>query len=478
MLDKLRQLALLDSTVIAVIGDHGESLGDHGEETHSMFVYDAAVRVPLILWRPGRLPADLIVSRPVSAIDLPPTLLELAGAPALDAPHARSLLPLLAGKAPDGPRPIYAETYLPQFYMDWAPLRMLRDGGWKYIDAPRPELYDLARDPGETRSLAASQGSRAAGMRNALTALTGGSPGAMRSGGLDAEARAKLESLGYIGGGAAPATATTGDMRADPKDMIGVFNRLRRANHAVRDRQFSDALPILQDVLRENPRNAFAHLVLGSAYMGMSQYRPAIEQYRTYLELVPTSAYAHQWIAICHVRLNDQDEALREAAAALAIDPRFTDSRVLRGGILASRGQYDAALAELRAAVDTDPEKPMVRLDLAKVLAEAGRNEEARVEYERILTRQPEYPAALTGLGALRAGLGQLDEAGRLLRRSLEVQPAQPDARFNLARVLEQQGRSAEATAEYQHVAEDASAAAPVRAAAREHLRRLRTGRS
>ena len=412
VLDKLRQLALLDSTVIAVIGDHGESLGDHGEETHSMFVYDAAVRVPLILWRPGRLPADLIVSRPVSAIDLPPTLLELAGAPALDAPHARSLLPLLAGKAPDGPRPIYAETYLPQFYMDWAPLRMLRDGGWKYIDAPRPELYDLARDPGETRSLAASQGSRAAGMRNALTALTGGSPGAMRSGGLDAEARAKLESLGYIGGGAAPATATNGDMRADPKDMIGVFNRLRRANHAVRDRQFSDALPILQDVLRESPRNAFAHLVLGSAYMGMSQYRPAIEQYRAYLELVPTSAYAHQWIAICQVRLNDQDEALREAAAALAIDPRFTDSRVLRGGILASRGQYDAALAELRAAVDTDPEKPMVRLDLAKVLAEAGRNEEARVEDQADPDPAARVPGRADGTWGAAGGPGTAGRSG------------------------------------------------------------------
>jgi len=475
VLDKLQQLHLLDTTVIAVIGDHGESLGDHGEETHSMFVYDAAVRVPLILWRPGRLPAHQTVSQPVSAIDLPPTLLELAGAPPLHAPHARSLLPLLTGKAPDGPRPLYAETYLPQFYMNWAPLRMLRDGGWKYVDAPRPELYDLTRDPGETQSLVASEGRRLASMRAALTALTAGSPGAMRSGRLDPKAREKLEALGYIGGGAAPAPGP--DSHADPKDMIGVFNRLRRANHAVRERQFREALPILQDVLRDSPRNAFAHLVLGSAYMGMAQYRTAIEQYRVYLELVPTSAYAHQWIAICLVRLNDQDEALREAAAALAIDPRFTDSRVLRGGILAGRGQYDAALRELRTAVETDPEKPTIRLDLAKVLTEAGRQDDARREYERILARDRDYPAALTGLGALCAAMGQPDEAVRLLTRSLQVQAAQADARFNLARVLEQQGKLAEAAAEYERAAGETSGTQEVRTAARERLQRLRGGR-
>ena len=470
VLDKLGQLGLIDNTLIAVIGDHGESLGDHGEETHSMFVYDSAIRVPLILWRPGRLPPGVVISQPVRATDLAPTLLELVGAPAPQTPHGRSLLPLLREPRSDSPVPIYAETYLPQFYMNWAPLRTVRDEGWKFIDAPRPELYDLAHDPGESQNVAGSQADRVQAMRDALTRITGGSAGAMRTGGLDPEARRKLTALGYIGAGGEPAPTSAADRRADPKDMIGVFNRLRRANHAVRDRQFSEALPILQDVLRENPRNAFAHLVLGSAYLGMEQYRPAIEQYRHYLELVPSSAYAHQWIAICHVRLNEQDEALSEAAAALAIDPRFADSRVLRGGILASRGQYDAAVAELRGAIETDPEKPMIRLDLAKVLAEAGRSDEARAEYEALLSRQPDYAPALTGLGALRARMGQLDEAVALLRRSLDVEPAQGDARFDLARVLQQQGRREDAVVEYRRLLDAPSTAPAIKTAARQRL--------
>lgn len=473
-IDKLGQMGLLDRTLIAIIGDHGESLGDHGEETHSMFVYDSAIRVPLVLWRPGRLPAGKVVSDLVRATDLAPTLLDLVGAPPLRIAHGRSLVPLVLGLGVSDRTPLYAETYLPKFYMNWAPLTMLRDERWKLIDAPRPELYDLQADPGETRNLFAAQSRTAGAMRAALRRLAGESEGAMAAGGLDREAMEKLAALGYIGAGAAPPPAAPGDVRSDPKDVIADFNRLRRANSDVRDRRFAEALPVLQDVLRENPRNAFAQLVLGSAYMGMGQNRRAVEQYRKYLDLVPTSAYAHLWIAICLVRLGEQDEALREGAAALAIDPKFADARVLRGGILAGRGQYDRALFELRAAVESDPAKPMVRLDLAKVLAEAGRVDDAREQYGAILKIQPDFAAALNGLGALDAESGRFEDAVALFRRSLGVDPRQADARFNLGRALEKQGQREEALAAFAQVAGDESAAPAVRAAARERVAALR----
>jgi len=426
------------------------------------------------LWRPGRLPPGTVITEPVRATDLSSTLLELVGAPPLQTPHGRSLVPLIAGQRTKEPPPIYAETYLPQLYMNWAPLTMLRDERWKFIDAPRPELYDLATDPGETRNLFTVQARTAEAMRAALARLTGGSEGRMAAGGMDREALEKLASLGYVGAGAAPVPVSPGATRADPKDVIAIFNRLRRANSAVRDRRFDEALPVLQDVLRADPRNAFAQLVLGSAHMGMSDYPTAIGQYRRYLELVPSSSYAHLWIAICQVRLGDQDQALQEASAALAIDPNFADARVLRAGILASRGRYDEALADLRTAVQSDPAKPMVRLDLAKVLAEAGRADQAREEYDAILKIDPDFAQALNGLGAIHAAAGRLGEAEAMLRRSLDVEPRQADARFNLARVLEQRGRAAEALAEYARVAEDPSAAPAVRAAARQRATALR----
>jgi tetratricopeptide (TPR) repeat protein len=413
------------------------------------------------------VPAGTVVRQPVRAIDLAPTLLERRGAPPLPATQARSLVPLLHGRASEVPA-AYAETLLPQFYMSWPPLFSLRDERFKLIEAPRPELYDLARDPGEERNLFDQEPARAKALRDALQRIAGGG-GSMSVGTLDREAMEKLAALGYVGAGAEPRGADPARGGVDPKDMIAVFNRLRQANSAVRDRRFADALPILNKVLADDPRNAFARLVMGSAHMGMGDAPGAIAWFRKYLDLVPNSAYAHQWIAICQLRRGDREQALRESAAALAIDPRFSDARVLRGGVLAARGDYAGALAELRQAVQADPAKPALRLDLARVLGEAGRAAEARAEYEAALKTQPDYAPALVGLGVLLAAGGDTADAERALRRALEVDPALVEARFDLAQVLDGQGRHAEAAAEYARV-RDAEGASPEirrRAAAR-----------
>lgn len=438
-----------------------------------MLLYEGVLRVPFILWRPGVVPAGVVVREPVGATDLAPTVLELLGAPALSTPHGRSLVPLLHGRSAGPAPPVYAETLLPQFYMSWAPLFSLRDERFKLIEAPRPELYDLARDPGEETNLFDEEPQKAVALRAALGQVTGGGAGTMSLAGLDREAMEKLAALGYVGAGAEPGQTDPSRARVDPKDMIAVFNRLRRANSAVRDRRFSDALPILHQVLKDDPRNAFARLVLGSAHMGMGQYAEAAGWFRKYLELVPTSAYAHHWIAICQLRRGDRAAALREAEAALAIDPRFSDARVMRGGILAGRGDYARAIAELRQAVQTDPAKPVLRLDLAKVLGEAGRGDEARAEYEAALRLQPDYVPALVGLGALLAGQGDLEGSERSLRRALELDPTQAEARYDLARVLERRGRRTEAAAEYRALAEAEAAPFEVRRAARDRLSAL-----
>ncbi len=465
VLDRLGRLGLRDNTLVAVIGDHGESLGDHGEETHSMFVYESAIRVPFILWGPGVVPARLVVEEPVRATDLASTLLDLLGAPPLATTHGRSLVPLLRGTKAGPTPPVYAETLLPRFHMNWAPLLAIRDERWKLIAAPRPELYDLRRDPAETMNLYDQERERARALRQSLERLTGGAEGAMSVGTLDREAIEKLAALGYVGAGAEPGSDPQ-RAQADPKDVIAVFNRLRRANSAVRDRRFAEALPILRDVLRDDPKNAFARVVMGSAHMGMGRYQEAIVWFRKYLELVPTSAYAHHWMAICHLRQGTRNEALREAAAALAIDPRFADARVLRGGVMAARGDYSGAIAELRAAVATDPAKPILRLDLAKVLAEAGRPAEAQSEYEAALRIRHDYAPAFVGLGVLQAQRGEFESALHSFSRALEVNPRDDEVRFNRARALEGLGRKAEAQAEYRLLAEGPETPPAIRLAA------------
>lgn len=435
-----------------------------------MFVYESVLHVPLILWRPGLLPSGLVVTEPVRATDLAPTLLELLGAPPLQTDQGTSLVPLLRGSRLARTPPIYAETYLPLFYMNWAPLRSLRDARFKLIDAPRPELYDLDRDPGERTNLYREDAPAAQALRRALARLTAGGEGAMEVGRLDAETAEKLASLGYLGAEHASPGEPGTAVRPEPKEMIAVFNRLRRANAAVRERRFDDAAPVLREVLRHDPNNAFATLVSGSAQMGLGHWRAAVAFFRRYLELVPTSAYAHHWIAVCQLRLGDHEAALREADATLAIDPRFSDARVLRAGVLASRGDYRPAIAELRQAVATDPAKDRLRLDLARVLAEAGHTAEARSEYERLLRAHPDDAATLTGLGALQAFGGELDAAERTFRRAIEVQPTLDEARIDLAQLLERRGRRAEALAEYRRLAESAATSPEIRARARKAL--------
>jgi choline-sulfatase len=471
VLDRLGRLGLLDRTLVAIVGDHGESLGDHGEETHSMFVYDPALRVPFILWRPGLLPGGAVVRDPVRLTDVAPTLLELAGAPPLQVKDGRSLVPLIRGKAPGPSPPVYAETLLPQLYMNWAPLRSVRDERWKLIEAPQAELYDVASDPAETHNRYLERPQAAQALRQQLAAMTGGAAGRMSTGTMDRETLEKLAALGYVGAGAEP-SSTRAAAQADPKDMIGVFNQLRRANSAVRDRRFGEALPVLREVLAKDPKNAFAQLVLGSAHMGMGDYHAAITEYRRYLSLVPSSAYAHHWLSICAIRLGDQAAALREADAALAIDGRFSDARIMKGGILASRGDYGGAVAELRAAAEADPVKPAIRLDLAKVLAESGRPGEAQAEYEAALRIQPDYGPALTGLGALLAAGGRLDEAEQALRRATEIDAADLQARLNLAVVYSRRGQVRDARAEYERVLASPAATPRMREAARAGLRR------
>ncbi|HEV3058752.1 MAG TPA: sulfatase-like hydrolase/transferase [Vicinamibacterales bacterium] len=471
MLDRIDRLGMLSTTLVAVVGDHGESLGDHGEVTHSMFVYEAALRVPMIVWWPGHLPAARRVGPLVRTIDLTPLLLDLAGAPPLAGVAGQSLAPLVRGQAP-GPGVAYGETYFPFFYMNWAPLRSIQDDRWKYIDAPAEELYDLSIDPQEQTNLAAREPGRTSALRRALETLTSGHQGPVSATTMDRETAEKLAALGYIAAApAAPGHAPAANR--DPKVMIGVFNRLRRANAAVHEGRLTEAEAIARDILERDRQNAFATLILASALMEQGHYRDALARYRDYSALVPTSADAHHWMAICHLRLGDRDRALAEEEAALVVDPRDADARVLRGGLLAERGRLDDAIRELRAAVEAEPNKAAFHVGLARILTDARRFEEADAEYRRALELEPGNPDAHAGYGVLLSARDQPDRAVAEFERSLELQPGDDQTRLRLADVLAHTSRRQEARTEYERLVSGTATPADIRTAARDRLARL-----
>jgi choline-sulfatase len=472
VLAALERTGLIGRTIVTVAGDHGESLGEHGEETHGVFVYDEAIRVPWVLWGPGAIPAG-VVTEPVRLIDLAPTLLELIGQGALPAAEGRSLVPLVRGRRVD-PAPVYAESLLPQLYMNWAAPRAIRDARYKLVDLPRPELYDLAQDPGESQNLYSQKPGPVRALRQQLDRVSQGSEGAMSTGTVDHEGAEKLAALGYIGAVAPAATDGAARLLRDPKDLIVVYNRLSAARAAARARRFAEALSIFEQVLAGEPGNSLAQLGLGTTYMGMQRWDDALNWLRRYAEALPANAFVHQWMAVCHVHLRQPEAALREADAALSVDPRLIDAHALKSGIFVARGDFETARRELEAAVAIDPGGPMMRLNLARVLLASGRLREAEAEYETALSLAPTNRGAMADLAGIRARKGDVGGAEELLRRSLALNDADASVRFNLASILERTGRLAEAEPEYRRLSADEGAPPAVRQAAASRLRSIR----
>ena len=454
-------------TLVVTAGDHGESLGEHGESTHGLFVYESALRVPLVIAGAGIAPA--VVKAPVRLIDVTPTLADLAALPAIAGVEGRSLRPLMSGQA-DGEEPpdVYAETYFPQFFMGWAPLRSLRAGRWKYIDAPEPELYDLSTDPAERTNVITSKPAAAMSLARVLRSTAAGA-GRMAPTPLTDEARERLASLGYVS-----AITPPHDVKAasapDPKHMVATFEQLLDGNRALASGRPDAAARAAADVVRQEPGNAFALLLKGRAALALAQNREAIAAFKAYLTLVPRSADAHHWTALAALRLGDRARALAEEEAAIALDPRHASAIALRAGLLFSMGRANEGIAALEEALRQDPASQTLGLDLADLLADAKRFPEAETEYHRVLERRPGDGRALTGLAVVLGATNRLDLALEQLSRALEIDERNDEARLERSQVYARLGRKNEARTDLERLAREGTRP-DIREAARRALK-------
>ncbi|MGE0816873.1 MAG: sulfatase-like hydrolase/transferase [Vicinamibacterales bacterium] len=435
--------------LVIVAGDHGESLGEHGESTHGLFLYEGAIKVPLIVAWPGILRRQ-VVDTAVRLVDVAPTLAGLAGIE-LGPTDGRDLTPLMrrTGGAPAPASPAYAETYFPQFFMRWAPLRAVDDGRWKYIDGPDPELYEIATDPAETRNRAATEPAVARALKRTLETSVRAAAARSAEAPVSAEAQRRLSALGYV---ATPAAAAAGETGPDPKRMVPLFERLLAGNRALAAGRAGDAARIAREVLAQDPANPFARLVLGRALLAGADAAGAVAALKAYVAAVPGSAEAHHWLALAYVRQDRRDLALAEEEAALALDPRLAPAIALRAGLLFSGGRAGEGLEGLRAAVTAQPDHATLRTDYADLLADAGRPDEAAAEYQRALERRGDDTRALVGLGMLLARQGTLDRALALFTKALDLDPRQEEARIERAAVYSRLGRVRESRADLERL--------------------------
>jgi arylsulfatase A-like enzyme/Flp pilus assembly protein TadD len=422
------------NTLVAVAADHGESLGEHGELTHGFFVYEPTLRVPLIL-RGARLAAGRVVETPVSLADLAPTLAGLAGSPLSGAADGRDLSSnLLRGGEPSA-ADLYSETEYPRIF-GWSGLSAIRRKSLKYIESPRPELYDLARDPMESRSLA-DPGAPRADLAAAVAAFRRETAAPEKPAG-DRESAAKLASLGYISGSPSPAPGR-GTLR-DPRDVIGAFRRFEDAHWDLVGGRLEPARQKLLEALRSDPDNPVFLDSLGLAYRRLGDFPAAIRSYRRAVELSPGDADTRYDLAVTLKEAGRIDEALAAARDALVHDASRPDALDILGIALLAKGKPEEALEQFDRAAALDPRDARTRNNRGNVLREMNRPVEAEAAYREAIALAPRYADPWNGLGALQVEGRRFGEAVASFDRAIALAPDEHEARLNRGIALEMAG--------------------------------------
>jgi arylsulfatase A-like enzyme/cytochrome c-type biogenesis protein CcmH/NrfG len=421
----LKEKGLYQNTLIVLAGDHGESLGEHGEKTHGFFIYNATMHVPLIIRLPENAAARTVAD-PVSLVDLMPTVLGEVGLQVPTQLQGHSLLPEIRGAkvesdhgAPtDRDRVLYGETFLPRIHFNWSELRSSENTKYHFIDAPKPELYDLAKDPAETHNLLAEKKAVADEMRAKLLGMireySAGKEMAEKTS-LDPALMERLKALGYAGfsGGTTDLTISGRDL-PDPKDRIVTYELISDAIADSQHGRFQDSIDKLKNVVKTEPG-----LVPGHYLQGLNYYR---------LKMFP--------------------EAMEELQKTVQLSPDYALAVFNLGMAQAHAGQMDAAIATLQRALQLDPTNFEAAYNLGVAFIQKEQLEPAAAAFRQSVTINPELARGHRALGETLIYLDKVDEAIAELRRAVELAPQEAEMHASLAKALTAKGLTAEADEE------------------------------
>jgi len=426
LIEFLKNKGLYQNTLIILSGDHGESLGEHGEKTHGFFIYNATLHVPLIIHLPGDMHARTVQNL-VNLADIMPTVLAALNIQIPAQVQGQSLLPLMSPKKEDNARSLYAETFLPRLHFNWSELRGVETETYHFIDAPKPELYDLRKDSGETHNLFAEKKAVTEEMRVRLAKLiqqyTAGQELAEKTR-LDPVLMERLKSLGYAGFSGGSNSGANSHALPDPKDRIQTYElfsdamadsqhgqyaeSIEKLNAALRTdpdsvpghylqglnyyrtREFPKSVAELERVLQLSPDYALAAFQLGLAYARVSNWDQAIQTLRRALELDSTNFAAAYDLGLSYLQKNMTGEAAAAFRQSVSIADGYAPGHRALGELLLSQGQLDEALAELHKAAELAPEDASTHSALARALAAKGLASEAQDEMRKAEQAPPQ----------------------------------------------------------------------------------------
>lgn len=462
--DYLASHDLVENTLVVFTSDHGEGLGEHGESTHGFFVYQSTLHVPLLIhW-----PADTAllaerVNSPASLIDLSPTILEAVHLPIPEAMQGKSLL-----AANTAPRDVFSESIYPQKHFDASALASLRSGRYKYIEAPRPEFYDLSQDPNETNNLYGTKASLATAYQERVNQLRkmykSNTPSTSTA--LSPDAVEKLHALGYLTGSATPPAIA--HKQVDPKDRIADFEGFGRAISLASAGRMNEANSVLKAILANDANLLDVRLALGLNDQRMGLNTQALEAFQSVLTADPANALAHLDAGLSHYNLHQFAEADRELNASLAISPGYEKAEVWLAKTLMQEHEYARSAAEFNQVLQQAPESYEAHDGLGTLAALQGNWNESVKQLEAAIARNPAAAETHNTLGSVYAHQGNTIRARHQFEEALRLEPDYASAHYNLGLLFVELRDAQSARSEFQK----ALAADPA-SAARQALARL-----
>ncbi len=457
----LKQSHLYDRSLIVFVSDHGESLGEHGEHEHGFFVYNATVHVPLIVKPPaGSGFRSARISRPVETTAIAPTLMRVAGIqdPVERQFSSRGLLDTGA-PSPGAPSPgapsddaAYSETFYPFSSFGWSPLHALETSRYHYIDAPQPELYDLAADPEETNNLAAQQTATLAVLKDKLQTLLKSrpyTPAASNSSGLSQDALDKLRALGYVAYRSPVSAGALASGLPDPKTKLWEFNSILDAEDALRAGDIPKGRSLLLQVQEKDPGMYVVPFVLGEAALGQKQWEEAATQLHKCLDLNPHFDQAMLGLARALIFLGKTDEATQWAKRAIQYNPENYRAWY-QLGFIDERSDKEQAVADYEKAISIQAAFAPLQRDLGLLQVELGAYSEAAKHLSRAVDLGLKDANLSNALGICYSRTDRLRAAVASYKQAIELDPGLAQAHLNLGFAYERLNEKALAAAEYQ----------------------------
>ena len=425
LIEFLKNKGLYRNTLIVLSGDHGESLGEHGEKTHGFFIYNATLHVPLIIHLPGGMHAKTVANL-VNLADLMPTVLAALNIQLPAHVQGQSLLPIISPKKEDNARSLYAETFLPRLHFNWSELRGVETENYHFIDAPKPELYDLRKDPGETHNLFAEKKAVTEEMRVRLAKLiqqyTAGQELAEKTG-LDPVLMERLKSLGYAGFSGGSNSGANIHALPDPKDRIQTYELFSDAMADSQHGQYAESIEKLNAALKTDPDSVPGHYLQGLNYYRTREFPKSVAELERVLQLSPNYALAAFQLGLAYGRNGDFDKSISMLQRALELDPTNFDAAYNAGVAYLQKKMVPEAAAAFRKSLEIAPDYALAHRSLGEVLLYQGETENALIELHRAAELAPDDQRTHLALAQALKAKGLDEQAQEEIHKAQQLQP-------------------------------------------------------